>query len=566
MRQTIQSPFGTLTFLDETDEINFQPGGPKKIFAPAVRSLAYREELNNLFAKNNPEAAKEQEQQPLSKKPPAVFNWEEKGKVTPVKSQGGSGTCWAFAAIGTLEASYLIHHHETIDMSEQDLINCACRPCNGPDYSPGWISIEEKLLRTGVTSEAFLSYKGDGASSPCDPQKVKDNCGKCNSTELMPYSIEDYGYLDSDKDDHVPAPVAFIKQALMEHGPVLVKMHIPDNSAFNHFTDPENSIVFKETLPIKYPPEKNYIPHLVVIVGWDDNKGAWRMKNSWGEWFGHKGFCWIAYESNKIGMSATWYRAATPEFRVTAVWHKSNDAEKQVYGWSYANYRKYYDLIWKDGWRLHLLETAVVNGQVEYSAVWRKAAGAEERQVYDYKYADFKAEYDKIWKDGWRLHLLSNYVLNGQVYYTAVWRKPGDIGETQYFSLEFDDYKAKNEALAKDGWRVHILNNYVLNGKVLYTAVWRNTGNTPQTQVWGWKYPDFKAKYDELWKDGWRLHVLSNYVLNGAVHYTAVWNKPEDKDEAKVYSFEYTDFRAKDETLRSQGYRLFIVNTYAIKA
>ena len=563
MRPTIKSPFGNVMLLDEEDEKNYKPAGPKNIVTPPLRSLEYWQQLNNIFIKNNPESARDQPTKVLSKTLPSTFSWQDKGKITSVRNQNPYGTCWAFAAIAALEASYLIYHHESVDLSEQDLINCSCRPCNGSYNTPGWVSTVDKLTKTGVTSEAFLPYKGDGNISPCDPEKVKANCGKCNSTEVMPYGIEDYGVLDANDEDHVPATVTAIKQALITHGPVVVKMHIPDGSAFIHFSDPDNNKVFKETIPLEYSPKRNNGAHIIIIVGWDDGKAAWRMKNSWGEGFGNKGFCWIAYGSNNIGMGATWYRAAMPEFRITAVWHKSNETEKQVYGWSYANYRKFYDLVWKDGWRLHLLETAVVNGKVEYSAVWRKTNNIEEIQVYDYRYADFKAEYDKLWKDGWRIHLLSNYVLNGQVYYTAVWRKLGNVGEMQYYSLHFDDYKSKNEELSKDGWRIHILNNYVLNGTVLYTAVWRNTGGA-QTQVWGWKYADFRAKYEELWKDGWRLHVLSNYVVNSVVHYTAVWNKPDDKDEVQVYSYEYEDFRAKDETLRSQGYRLSIVNTYTI--
>lgn len=398
MRPTFQSPFGTITLLDEEDELNFKPGGLKGITTTPIRSAEYRNQLNQIFIKNNPDLAKEQPKtQSLKKTLPKHFSWNDQGKVTSVKNQNPYGTCWAFANVAALEANYLIHHHETVDLSEQDLINCSCRPCNGSSHSPGWVSTEDKLIKTGISSEIFLPYRGDGNISPCDPARVKANCGKCNTTEVMPYRIENYSCLDSHEDDHVPASIKAIKQALMEYGPIVVKMHIPTGSAFMGF---KGATVFKETIPLVYAPTRNNSAHIIIITGWDDKKSAWQIKNSWGTGFGDKGFCWIAYGSNNIGMSATWYVAETPEFRVTAVWHKSNSEERQVYGWSYSNYRKYYDQIWNEGWRLHLLETAVVNGKVEYSAVWRKDKDAAEIQVYDYKYADFKAEYDKLWKDG----------------------------------------------------------------------------------------------------------------------------------------------------------------------
>jgi hypothetical protein len=58
------------------------------------------------------------------------------------------------------------------------------------------------------------------------------------------------------------------------------------------------------------------------------------------------------------------------------------------------------------------------------------------------------------------------------------------------------------DELWNQGWRLHILNNYVLNGQVLYTAGWRPS-NSGEVKVYGWNYTDFRRKYDELWCDGW---------------------------------------------------------------
>jgi C1A family cysteine protease len=41
--------------------------------------------------------------------------------------------------------------------------------------------------------------------------------------------------------------------------------------------------------------------HFVLIIGWDDSKGAWLVKNSYGKEWGENGFGWIKYRSNNIG-------------------------------------------------------------------------------------------------------------------------------------------------------------------------------------------------------------------------------------------------------------------------
>ena len=42
--------------------------------------------------------------------------------------------------------------------------------------------------------------------------------------------------------------------------------------------------------------------------------------------------------------------------------------------------------------------------------------------------------------------------------------------------------------------------------------------------MYGVKYADYKAKYDAIYPKGWRLYILNSYVLpNGEVRYDAVW-------------------------------------------
>jgi lipopolysaccharide/colanic/teichoic acid biosynthesis glycosyltransferase len=94
--------------------------------------------------------------------------------------------------------------------------------------------------------------------------------------------------------------------------------------------------------------------------------------------------------------------------------------------------------------------------------------------------------------------------------YNAVWR-PGTTGEIQVYGWNYADYRAKYDELWPQGWRLYILQAYVLNGQVIYNAVWR-PGTTGEIQVYGWNYADYRAKYDELWPQGWRLYLLDAFV------------------------------------------------------
>jgi cathepsin L len=52
------------------------------------------------------------------------------------------------------------------------------------------------------------------------------------------------------------------------------------------------------------------IDHDVLIVGWDDNVGAWIIKNSWSTDWGDQGYIRLAYDNNNIGFNAAWVQAA----------------------------------------------------------------------------------------------------------------------------------------------------------------------------------------------------------------------------------------------------------------
>uniref|UniRef100_A0A4W3JNQ3 Cathepsin H n=1 Tax=Callorhinchus milii TaxID=7868 RepID=A0A4W3JNQ3_CALMI len=104
---------------------------------------------------------------------PDFVDWRTKGNyVTPVKNQGGCGSCWTFSTTGCLESAIAIKTGKLLSLAEQQLVDCAGYDENGivdavARLNPVSIAFE-------VTDDFFQYEGGVYSNSNCDstPDKV----------------------------------------------------------------------------------------------------------------------------------------------------------------------------------------------------------------------------------------------------------------------------------------------------------------------------------------------------------------------------------------------------------
>lgn len=223
-----------------------------------------------------------------------AFNWRDLGKVTPVKEQN-CDNCWAFAAVGAYEASYLLRNAVTLDVSEQYINDCAVTDA-GLDAGScsGGLAAKalEHMVREGNVSETTAPYTATNRT--------------CTNPET-PLDAAAWGFVDASVEHPTTQQ---IKQAICAYGPVTTRMRVVSGNFFAYAEG-----VYEETVAS----DTSGGGHAVVLVGWDDDRGAWLMKNSWGEDWGESGYCWIAYGSNRIGRQTAWVKAASRFYNIAPV-------------------------------------------------------------------------------------------------------------------------------------------------------------------------------------------------------------------------------------------------------
>lgn len=96
--------------------------------------------------------------------------------TTPVKNQGGCGSCWAFSGTEVLETHVAIQTGKLIEMAPQEFVSCMPNPdeCGGTGGCEGatqWL-LFDYAAQNGMTTEE--SYPYTARDSQCKTPEVSD--------------------------------------------------------------------------------------------------------------------------------------------------------------------------------------------------------------------------------------------------------------------------------------------------------------------------------------------------------------------------------------------------------
>merc|ERR1712217_434817 len=196
---------------------------------------------------------------------PDAVDWREKsGVMTPVKDQGGCGSCWAFSTVETLESHLAIATGSPAPiLSPQQIVSCAPNPdqCGGTGGCQGSIqTLGFNYTKTaGITTEADYPYRGV--------------TGTCEQSKIKPVAQND-GYIKLKVNDY-PSLVS----AVATKGPVAISL------AAGSF----GWQLYGGGVLTKCDCDMD---HAVQLVGYgtDAGKDYWLVRNSWGGSWGEKGY------------------------------------------------------------------------------------------------------------------------------------------------------------------------------------------------------------------------------------------------------------------------------------
>ncbi|WP_111682835.1 C1 family peptidase [Winogradskyella tangerina] len=207
--------------------------------------------------------------QPLGNAQAKRFDLRDVNGVTPAKNQGTCGTCWAFSVISAIESSHLIINNATNDLSEQQLVDCARLDPPYQEYGNNCKGSHPYLVLDWMTKND-IELNTENQQPYVGPRQ---NCLTQNGNNIR---VSNWGELRNPS-------IQEIKNAIVKHGALTSGVY-----ADKRWQNYKSGQILN-----RYTTKKPN--HAISVVGWDDTKQAWLIKNSWGTSWGDMGFGWVGY-------------------------------------------------------------------------------------------------------------------------------------------------------------------------------------------------------------------------------------------------------------------------------
>lgn len=193
-----------------------------------------------------------------------AVDWVAQGGVTPVKDQGGCGSCWAFSTMASVESVHRINSGQIANLAEQQLVDCNTQnsACQGGSATS---ALQWLVSNTACTTASYPYKATQSTCKPCSASNVR-----ISGVNLVPSQSESS------------------LQSAVTGSPASVSVYA--DSAWQHYSS-----------GVLATPATCGHNHAVLAVGYTSD--AWKIKNSWGSSWGESGYIRITKGLGGCGAS-----------------------------------------------------------------------------------------------------------------------------------------------------------------------------------------------------------------------------------------------------------------------
>ena len=210
------------------------------------------------------------------------------------------GACWAFAAtsaVGDRLKMMTKGAWPERDLSPQVILNCdkTSDSCSGGHP----LAAFKYMHDVGVPEEGCMRYMAKDME--CTDINICRDCGHdtpCHAVKnYTKYFVEEYGSVSGEER---------MMKEIYARGPITCAIDATDDFYYNY-----RGGIYRDTSGAES------LNHAISVVGWGEEDGQkyWIMRNSWGSYWGEKGFARVVRGENNLGIESecTWAVPKVPQ-------------------------------------------------------------------------------------------------------------------------------------------------------------------------------------------------------------------------------------------------------------
>lgn len=250
--------------------------------------------------------------------------------VTAVKDQGSYGTCWTHAAASVIETAMIkkkLATPDSVDLSEVFLVyyyyNTEPTPIGGmkEDYRVSNTGVWSMLRDGGMPGDLInvvcawtgvvdqnKSYPNIREANISDIDNIR-NEAYLNQATLVTGAGKLSTYARGEPDDpNMIEAINRMKEAIARYGSIATTYNQSYYTSSCYNSETHGRYYWNNRDP----------NHAITIIGWDDDfddfgtveapaPGAWLVRNSYGDDWGNKGYCWLSYYDQTLGYGAVYF-------------------------------------------------------------------------------------------------------------------------------------------------------------------------------------------------------------------------------------------------------------------
>lgn len=216
---------------------------------------------------------------------PTSFSWTDRQGVDwlmPIRNQAQCGSCAAFGITGLLEMRVKQDLDEPdldIDLSDSHCLTCSGGDCdNGITFAEGLST----LMALGLPTEECAPYGEGGPLGMVELTYCDEGCDGVDRGRVYLEEVERFVFAE---ETPLADQVAVMKKAITL-SPLLVRLTVWSD-LFSYSGGVYRNVDTNADTALGF--------HALLLVGWDDTRQAWLVRNSWGDAWGLDGYLWLGW-------------------------------------------------------------------------------------------------------------------------------------------------------------------------------------------------------------------------------------------------------------------------------